>query len=76
VPKFNPDRTTLSWLYNEYREIPPSEAPLECTLKPGQVCAACEAGVEMNQCIEPKLRGVKPVDELSVCFAAIASATS
>ncbi|KAF6026792.1 JMJD8 [Bugula neritina] len=37
TPHFNPDKTTLHWLYNDYFHIPPSDKPLECTLKPGQV---------------------------------------
>ncbi|XP_067931520.1 jmjC domain-containing protein 8-like [Watersipora subatra] len=37
MPYFNPDRTTLYWLINDYQEIHPAELPLECTLKPGQV---------------------------------------
>ncbi|XP_056466818.1 jmjC domain-containing protein 8 [Gadus chalcogrammus] len=36
-PHFHPNRTTLSWLQETYPVLPPEEAPLECTIRPGEV---------------------------------------
>ncbi|XP_043955685.1 jmjC domain-containing protein 8 [Gambusia affinis] len=36
-PRFHPNRTTLSWLTDTYPDLPEAEAPLECTIRPGEV---------------------------------------
>uniref|UniRef100_A0A3B5PSC8 Jumonji domain containing 8 n=1 Tax=Xiphophorus maculatus TaxID=8083 RepID=A0A3B5PSC8_XIPMA len=36
-PLFHPNRTTLSWLTDIYPDLPEAEAPLECTVRPGEV---------------------------------------
>uniref|UniRef100_A0A3B3C395 Jumonji domain containing 8 n=1 Tax=Oryzias melastigma TaxID=30732 RepID=A0A3B3C395_ORYME len=36
-PHFHPNRTTLSWLTETYPHLPEDEAPLECTIRPGEV---------------------------------------
>lgn len=36
-PHFDPNRTTLSWVTETYPHLPEDEAPLECTIKPGEV---------------------------------------
>ncbi|XP_028454738.1 jmjC domain-containing protein 8 [Perca flavescens] len=36
-PHFHPNRTTLSWLRETYPQLPEDEAPLECTIRPGEV---------------------------------------
>lgn len=36
-PHFHPNRTTLSWLEETYPQLPPDQAPLECTIRPGEV---------------------------------------
>ncbi|XP_027141341.1 jmjC domain-containing protein 8 isoform X2 [Larimichthys crocea] len=36
-PHFHPNRTTLSWVLKTYPNLPESEAPLECTIRPGEV---------------------------------------
>uniref|UniRef100_A0A3Q2TVI6 Jumonji domain containing 8 n=1 Tax=Fundulus heteroclitus TaxID=8078 RepID=A0A3Q2TVI6_FUNHE len=36
-PHFHPNRTTLSWLRETYPYLPEEEAPLECTIRPGEV---------------------------------------
>lgn len=36
-PHFHPNRTTLSWVTETYPNLPESEAPLECTIRPGEV---------------------------------------
>lgn len=36
-PHFHPNRTTLSWLTETYPHLPEEEAPLECTIRPGEV---------------------------------------
>ncbi|KAJ3601085.1 hypothetical protein NHX12_032058 [Muraenolepis orangiensis] len=36
-PHFHPNRTTLSWLEETFPLLPPEEAPLQCTLRPGEV---------------------------------------
>lgn len=36
-PHFHPNRTTLSWLTDTYPHLPEQEAPLECTIRPGEV---------------------------------------
>lgn len=36
-PHFHPNRTTLSWLLETYPDLPQEEAPLECTIRPGEV---------------------------------------
>ncbi|XP_028310633.1 jmjC domain-containing protein 8 isoform X2 [Gouania willdenowi] len=36
-PHFHPNRTTLSWLRETYPHLPEDEAPLECTIRPGEV---------------------------------------
>ncbi|KAI4822059.1 jmjC domain-containing protein 8 [Pseudochaenichthys georgianus] len=36
-PHFHPNRTTLSWLRDTYPHLPEEEAPLECTIRPGEV---------------------------------------
>lgn len=36
-PHFHPNYTTLSWLTNTYPNLPLEEAPLECTIRPGEV---------------------------------------
>ncbi|XP_031698307.1 jmjC domain-containing protein 8, partial [Anarrhichthys ocellatus] len=36
-PHFHPNRTTLSWVTETYPHLPEEEAPLECTISPGEV---------------------------------------
>lgn len=36
-PHFHPNRTTLSWVTETYPQLPEAEAPLECTISPGEV---------------------------------------
>ncbi|KAM3863993.1 jmjC domain-containing protein 8 [Diretmus argenteus] len=36
-PHFHPNRTTLSWVAETYPYLPQEEAPLECTIRPGEV---------------------------------------
>lgn len=36
-PHFDRNRTTLSWVTEVYPNLPEEEAPLECTLRPGEV---------------------------------------
>ncbi|KAM9745018.1 LOW QUALITY PROTEIN: jmjC domain-containing protein 8 [Menidia menidia] len=36
-PHFHPNRTTLSWLRETYPHLPGPEAPMECTIRPGEV---------------------------------------
>lgn len=36
-PHFDRNRTTLSWVTGVYPNLPEDEAPLECTLRPGEV---------------------------------------
>ncbi|XP_061838158.1 jmjC domain-containing protein 8 [Nerophis lumbriciformis] len=36
-PHFHPNSTTLSWLTDTYPNLPADEAPLECTIRPGEV---------------------------------------
>lgn len=36
-PHFDRNRTTLSWVTEVYPNLPEDEAPLECTLRPGEV---------------------------------------
>ncbi|XP_068605800.1 jmjC domain-containing protein 8 [Brachionichthys hirsutus] len=36
-PRFHPNRTTLSWLAETYPRLPEDKAPLECTIRPGEV---------------------------------------
>ncbi|XP_061761757.1 jmjC domain-containing protein 8 isoform X3 [Nerophis ophidion] len=36
-PHFHPNSTTLSWLTDTYPNLPADEAPLECTIQPGEV---------------------------------------
>ncbi|XP_040446335.1 jmjC domain-containing protein 8 isoform X4 [Falco naumanni] len=36
TPHFHPNETTLAWLHHTYPVLPPSERPLECTLRPGE----------------------------------------
>ncbi|KAM7387641.1 hypothetical protein PAMA_009991 [Pampus argenteus] len=36
-PHFHPNRTTLSWVTETYPHLPEDEAPLECTIQPGEV---------------------------------------
>ncbi|KAM9392727.1 jmjC domain-containing protein 8 isoform 1-T1 [Pholidichthys leucotaenia] len=36
-PHFHPNRTTLSWVTETYPQLPEEEAPLECTIRPGEV---------------------------------------
>ncbi|KAG7233727.1 hypothetical protein INR49_006648 [Caranx melampygus] len=36
-PHFHPNRTTLSWVTETYPHLPEDEAPLECTIRPGEV---------------------------------------
>lgn len=36
-PHFHPNRTTLSWVTETYPYLPEDEAPLECTIRPGEV---------------------------------------
>lgn len=36
-PHFHPNRTTLSWVTETYPNLPEDEAPLECTIRPGEV---------------------------------------
>lgn len=38
-PHFDPNGTTLSWLTDTYPHLPREEAPLECTIRPGEVNA-------------------------------------
>ena len=36
-PKFNPDRTTLQWMLEDYPQLSEEDRPWECTMKPGEV---------------------------------------
>lgn len=36
-PHFHPNRTTLSWVTETYPNLLEDEAPLECTIRPGEV---------------------------------------
>lgn len=36
-PHFDRNRTTLSWVTEVYPNLPEEEAPLECTIRPGEV---------------------------------------
>lgn len=36
-PHFHPNHTTLSWVMETYPNLPEDEAPLECTIRPGEV---------------------------------------
>ncbi|KAM8825429.1 jmjC domain-containing protein 8 [Synchiropus picturatus] len=36
-PDFHPNSTTLSWLMHTYPQLPVEHAPLECTIRPGEV---------------------------------------
>uniref|UniRef100_A0A3Q2XMF9 Jumonji domain containing 8 n=1 Tax=Hippocampus comes TaxID=109280 RepID=A0A3Q2XMF9_HIPCM len=36
-PPFHPNMSTLSWLRDVYPGLPPHQAPLQCTIRPGQV---------------------------------------
>jgi len=36
-PSFNPNKTTLHWLMQEYKDLHPSDMPHECTLDQGEV---------------------------------------
>lgn len=36
-PHFDRNRTTLSWVTEVYPNLPEDEAPLECTIRPGEV---------------------------------------
>nr|XP_043907399.1 jmjC domain-containing protein 8 isoform X2 [Solea senegalensis] len=36
-PHFHPNHTTLSWLRDIYPSLPEDEAPLDCTIRPGEV---------------------------------------
>ncbi|XP_069381665.1 jmjC domain-containing protein 8 isoform X1 [Paralichthys olivaceus] len=36
-PHFHPNHTTLSWVRDTYPNLPEHEAPLECTIRPGEV---------------------------------------
>lgn len=36
-PHFHPNHTTLSWVRNTYPYLPLEEAPLECTIRPGEI---------------------------------------
>ncbi|ELU10495.1 hypothetical protein CAPTEDRAFT_19179 [Capitella teleta] len=36
-PRFNPDKTTLHWLLDEYPNLHGSDMPYECTMGPGEV---------------------------------------
>ncbi|XP_029365406.1 jmjC domain-containing protein 8-like isoform X2 [Echeneis naucrates] len=36
-PHFHPNHTTLSWVTETYPHLPEDEAPLECTIRPGEV---------------------------------------
>ncbi|XP_068434152.1 jmjC domain-containing protein 8 [Clinocottus analis] len=36
-PHFHPNRSTLSWVTETYPLLPEAEAPLECTISPGEV---------------------------------------
>nr|XP_057905590.1 jmjC domain-containing protein 8 isoform X2 [Doryrhamphus excisus] len=37
APHFHPNSTTLSWLTDTYPHLPEHQAPLECTIRPGEV---------------------------------------
>ena len=37
TPNFSPVATSLSWVYDVYPQLPPSEMPMECVLGPGEV---------------------------------------
>lgn len=39
-PHFHPNHSTLSWVRETYPSLPEEEAPLECTIRPGEVTAA------------------------------------
>uniref|UniRef100_A0A3B4ZKF3 Jumonji domain containing 8 n=1 Tax=Stegastes partitus TaxID=144197 RepID=A0A3B4ZKF3_9TELE len=36
-PHFHPNRTTLSWVTETYPNLPEEEAPMECTIRPGEL---------------------------------------
>ncbi|XP_069066650.1 jmjC domain-containing protein 8 isoform X3 [Pleurodeles waltl] len=36
TPEFNPNKTTLSWLTDNYPLLPEHERPVECTIRPGE----------------------------------------
>ncbi|XP_061606067.1 jmjC domain-containing protein 8 isoform X1 [Phyllopteryx taeniolatus] len=36
-PPFHPNASTLAWLRDVYPRLPPRQAPLQCTVRPGQV---------------------------------------
>ncbi|XP_054992997.1 jmjC domain-containing protein 8 isoform X3 [Sorex araneus] len=37
TPEFHPNKTTLAWLQDMYPALAPSQRPLECTIRPGEV---------------------------------------
>lgn len=37
TPEFHPNKTTLAWLQDTYPTLAPSQRPLECTIRPGEV---------------------------------------
>ena len=37
TPTFNPDKTTLHWLVEDYPHLKTEDLPMECTIGPGQV---------------------------------------
>ena len=36
-PQFDPDKTTLQWVLEEYPKLTENSLPLECTVGPGEV---------------------------------------
>ena len=38
-PSFNPNKTTLQWLHEDYINLHPADLPLECTINQGEVTA-------------------------------------
>ena len=36
-PHFDPDKTTLQWVLEEYPKLSETALPLECTVGPGEV---------------------------------------
>lgn len=48
-PHFDPNRTTLSWLTDTYPHLPREEAPLECTIRPGEVNTAVSSSAHMTK---------------------------
>jgi len=36
-PHFDPDKTTLQWVLEEYPKLSETDLPLECTVGPGEV---------------------------------------